>query len=142
MEELVKITWDHMIVFVKLDGPVNIVKIVNIVNQIPVKMVGHVFQHLVDINVCVIDTKEKIVTNLIHATQIHVRTVDNAVTSMEHLLVRANHVTLEISVKRTTVQIVISMLTVLTDIVSVALVTKVMVNKDARKRRRTIKIHV
>jgi len=112
------------------------------VNQIPVKMVGHVFQHLVDTNVCVIDTKEKIATNLIHATQIHVRTVDNAVTSMEHLLVRANRVTLEISVKRTTVQIVISMLTVLTDIVSVALVTKVMVNKDARKRRRTIKIHV
>jgi len=142
MEELVKITWDHMIVFVKLDGLVNIVKIVNIVNQILVRMEGHVFQHLVVINVCVIDTKGKTVINLTHSTPTHVRTVDNVVTSMEHLLVRANRVTLGISVKRTTVQIVISMLTALTDIVSVALVTKEMVNKDVRKHRRAIKIHV
>ena len=34
MEELVKITWDHMIVFVKLDGLVNIVKVNNLLLKI------------------------------------------------------------------------------------------------------------
>jgi len=40
-EELVKIIWDHMTVFVQLAGRVNTVKIKNTANRIPVKTVVH-----------------------------------------------------------------------------------------------------
>jgi len=108
----VKIIWDLMIVSVKLDGLGNIVKIVNIVNQTHARMEGHVSQHKVAINVCVIDSREKTVINLIRATQILVKMVDNAATLMGHQLALVNQGLPEISAKLIIVLIAIQMPTV------------------------------
>jgi len=142
MEELVKIIWVLMIVSVKLVGQANTVKIVNIVNLIHVKTEELVSQLKEVTNVCVIDTKEKIVINQTLAIQTHVRTMDNAVTSMGHPRVLVNHVSLEINAKLITVQTVTRTQIVSTAIVNVALDSKGMANNDVIKLKSVHKIHV